>query len=268
MKAHKDDMVVTRCESVIHEHRKYNIEKKILPGCVRIADCMLDRRNELAELYRELYCQLDTEPEALWVFFDIVFSCAAYWNPDKNKAAREERNELKDVNGQIADTASELAVLLEARSELNNTSSFYSDTYGGVCEILDAAGSGNFSYESWVQEQFKQLFHRFDYKYWPSLPEFLDEVARDAQEAKVYASDKITAAAITGPRGSLAEFLRAFYEGIDQNTKRSNGFLPSDFRLTDKSVAALMNCILDLAPDDMKDSAYVKRFRQSERTRQ
>ena len=265
MEVQKRNDAVANCEAAIEEQKQYNIEHNIFPSCNIIADRLLLRREELIDVYEELQAQLHQEPQALYQFFEIVLSSAAFWNPDKCREVREARTKLKEVNAQIADTASELASLLAARLDLSNTSGFYSDTHCDVCETLDAAARSNFLFQSWVKEDFERLHHRFDSKYWPSFPEFLEELARDAYEAEIHASNAITAAAIAGPRASLADFLKAFYEGIEQNKKRNYGFIPSDFQLMDKSVASILNCVLDLEPDDMKDAAYVKRFRQGER---
>ena len=41
--------------------------------------------------------------------------------------------------------------------------------------------------------------------------------------------------------------------------------LPKGFKPTDGTLASLANCALDLGPDELADSTYVKRLRQRER---
>jgi len=42
-------------------------------------------------------------------------------------------------------------------------------------------------------------------------------------------------------------------------------FIPAELKLTDATLASLANCVLDLGPDELVDSGYVKRFRQRQR---
>ncbi len=174
---------------------------------------------------------------------------------------------MKEINEQIVDAANALSDLLEQRSDLNNKSGFYSNTLDGVCETLDAAASSNYHYQFYVQENFRRLYHQFDWKYWPKFSDLLDELARDAYEAEVLPSNKVTEAATTGSRASLKDYARALHTHIDNNLRSIPGFCRSDFKLSDSAVASLMNCALNLEPDEMKDAAYVKRFRQGERER-
>lgn len=265
MEAQKRDEAVAHCEAVIEEQKQYNNEHNIFPSCNVIADRLLERRGELIDVYEELQAWLAPHPHALHQFFEIVLSSAAFWNPDKCREAREGMTRLKEINEQIADKASELADLLSARSELGDSSGIYSDTHSDICETLDAAARTNFLFQSWVKKDIDRLHHRFESKYWPSFPESLEELAREAYAAEIHTTDEMTAAAISGTRASMADFLKAFFEGIEQNKKRNYGSLPSDFQLTDKANASLLNCVLGLEPDYMKDAAYVKRFQQAER---
>lgn len=43
------------------------------------------------------------------------------------------------------------------------------------------------------------------------------------------------------------------------------GLLPDELNLSDSAVATMINCALDLEEDDLVDSVFVKRFRQSQR---
>ena len=79
------------------------------------------------------------------------------------------------------------------------------------------------------------------------------------------ATDPLTRAAASGSRGSRADFFKALFASIEENSVRNHGYLPHDFKLSDNALASLANCALDLGPDDLVDSAYVKRLRQRER---
>lgn len=106
---------------------------------------------------------------------------------------------------------------------------------------------------------------QFDLKYWPSLDEFLQELAYDSEKAVLEATDPLTAAARSATRSSKADFFKALFAAIEENTVENHGLLPRGFKLTDRTVASLANCALDLGPDELIDDAYIKRFRQRER---
>jgi len=253
------------CENLLLESKRYNIEHHILPSENAVVDRLLRRGIELRDAYEELHEKLHAHPQALQVFLGLVLSTAAFWNPNKMQEARAARSDLANVNQQIARNAAELALLLEQRSDLHDTSGFSSDTHYHVCNVIEAASQHNYLFRSYVQEKLGALHGQFDLKYWPSLGEFVQELATDAEKAVMEASDPLTAAATSGTRPSKADFFKALFVAIEENRAESYGQLPSDFKLTDRTLASLANCALDLGPDDLVDDAYMKRLRQRER---
>lgn len=254
------------CEGLLVEEKRYNIEHQILHSENAIVDRLLRRRIELCDAYEELYDKLHAHPPALQVFLGLVLSTAAFWNPEKMQEARTARSDLTNVNQQIARKAAELAMLLEQRSDLHNTSGFISNTHYHVCSVIEAASQRNYLFRSYVQENLRGLSYEFDAKYWPSLGEFLQELASDAEKAVMEATDPLTAAATSGTRSSKADFFKALFASIEENSEKNYGQLPRGFRLTDRTWASLANCALDLGPNDLVDDAYMKRLRQRERS--
>lgn len=256
------------CEQILIEDRRYNIEHNIWPSQVIVVDRLLSRRYELMKAYEELHIKLDRHPRALRAFFDVLLAAGALWNPEKIAVARAARAELIATNTDIALKAAELSKLLRRREELHNTSGFTSDTYYHVMDAFAAAGETNYLYRSHLQESLDTLRGRFDLKYWPCLADIIEAIARDAQEAAARASDPLTAAATAASRSSLVDFFRAWFAGMEKNRVTRGGFLPLRIKLSDATLAALVNCALDLTPDDSVDGPYVKRLRQGIRQQQ
>lgn len=254
------------CENTLIEGKRYNIEHEILPSENTVADRLLSRGFELKKSYEELHEKLHKHPPALKVFLDLLLSTAAFWSPEKITKARSERDDLANVNRQIASKAGELAELLERRSELHNTSGFSSSTHYHVCDVIDAACEKNYLFQSYVKERLDALTGQFDPKYWPSLGQFLQVIASDAEHASMEATHPLTAAATAATRPSRADFFKALFAAIEENGADNYGQLPKGFKLTDNTLASLANCVLDFGPDDLVDSAYVKRLRQRERS--
>lgn len=253
------------CEDLLLEAKHYNNEHRIWPSQNAVADRLLSRGIELQDAYEELHKKLYAYPPALAIFLDLVVSTAAFWNPEKIQEARAARSDLANVNQQIAKKAAELTELLEQRSNLHDTSGFSSSTHYHVCDVIEAASQHNPLFQSYVQKKLGALCRQFDLKYWPSLGAFLQELASDASQAVLEATDPLTAAATSATRSSKADFFKALFAAIEENGAKNYGQLPRGFGLTDRTLASLANCALDLGPEDLVDEAYVKRLRQRER---
>ena len=253
------------CENILIEGKRYNIERGILRSENAVADRLLARGIELTDTYDELYSKLHAYPHALQIFLGLVLSTAAFWSPEKIAEARTARGDLDKVNQQIAKKAAELAGLLQQRLDLHNTSGFSTDTHYHVCDVIEAAAKDNYLFGSYVQERLGALRGQFDLRYWPSLSDFLQELASDAEDAVTEATDPLTAAATLASRPSRADFIKALLAAIDESRGCNHGQLPKDFKVTDNTLASLANCVLDLSVEDLVDGPYVKRLRQRER---
>ncbi|HBO3861926.1 hypothetical protein [Pseudomonas aeruginosa] len=253
------------CENILIDDKTYNVEHNILLSENAIIDCLLARRLELNEAYGELYDKLHLHPRALPAFLSLLLSTAAFWAPDKIARARGQRDELVDTNQQIAQKAEELAQLLEHRSNLHNTSGFSSDTHYHICNVIEDAAKDHYLFNAYVKERLNTVRNQFEWKYWPTVEQFVRSLGRDANGAELEATDPLTRAATAATRHSPADFFKALFAAIEENSEQSGGPLPEGFRLSDATLASLVNCALDLGPDELKDSAYVKRLRQRER---
>src|SRR5690606_18510979 len=69
----------------------------------------------------------------------------------------------------------------------------------------------------YIQERLDALHGQFDLKYWPSLSDFLRELASDAEDAVMEATDPLTAAATMTSRPSRTDFIKALLAAIDEN---------------------------------------------------
>lgn len=253
------------CEDILREDKAYNEERGILTSENRIIDRLLDRRFELVEVYAEIHVKLHDAPHGIKALLGIVTNVAAFWSPGKVATARSARNRLDEVNCKIADLATDLAGLLEERSEIGNTSGFASETHYHIVDVIDAASSDNGLYRWRLKDELKSLSTRYDLKYWPRLEEVFRVIGQDAEFAVTGATDPLTRAATTGSRGSRADFFKALLELIREHGRGFPAPLPRKLRLSDGTLASLANCALDLGPDDPLDAAYVKRLRQRER---
>ncbi|UUY08680.1 hypothetical protein LRS11_01135 [Pseudomonas sp. J452] len=253
------------CENILIDEKRYNTERDILRSENAVIDRLLTRSLEMKQAYGELHEKLSPQPPALRVFLGLLLSTAAFWSPERIAKSRTQRDELVETNRQIARKAEDLAQLLEQRSRLHETSGFSSHTHYHVCDVIEAAAGNHSMFNAYVKEHLDTLCGQFDLKYWPSLDQLIRAVAADAESATLEATDPLTLAATAATRPSRADFFKALFAAIEENSVHHHGQLPEGFRLTDGTLASLANCALDLGPNELADSAYVKRLRQRER---
>lgn len=252
------------CEAVIQKERVYRIERSIAGSQVKVFDRLLRRRLELSDAYEEVFAKLGAHCQALKVFFDVLASTAAFWNPQANAKARKDKSTLVEVNRLIEERASELARLLAKRTQLCNDSGFSCGTHYHPIDVLHAAAQSNSEYRHRVKEPLEALTERYDLRHWPTLPEFAQAIAADAAKADPQATHAWTEAG-TGSRATLVGTFSAWFVALEEARRGLHKFLPDDFELTDRSAASLMSCALDLAPDEVVDATYVKGLRQRQR---
>lgn len=270
--AHSSTPVSTAaCEDAICADRQYNIENGIWPDSVLVADRFLQRRLELVDAYAEIHAKLGSTPRGLRCFFDFLFGAVTVWGPDEMKQARLNRQTLVELNQQIQRQANALADLIDRRTDLSNSSGFSCNTHYHVIDVMEKAGASRSRFEVYVQKPLASLRSQFDLKYWPTPVEFVRELARDAGAAEPAATDPVTQAATAG-RAANSDFFKALFKIIKENSARMNGPFPTDLEMSDKTLASLGNCALDLAPDELITDDYVKGIRQrlravSKRTR-
>jgi hypothetical protein len=257
---------VACCETVLREEISYNDKHAILPSENRISALLLRRSAEMREVYEEICSKLD--PAAVKEFLKSVLYTGAFWDPESNEDARNQKRRLEETNALIAEVADELAALIDERESIHNSSSFGSDTHYHVCEVLDAAADTNGLFNSWVKEELRCIRMKYDLKYWPSIGAFVRELGADAANAPVSAADSLTEAGTSSQRASLADYFRALFASIDECSYHNRGPYPRGFSISDKSVAAIGNCALGLSAEALVDSQYVKRLRQRMRKQQ
>lgn len=209
--------------------------------------------------------QLSDDGVSWKVFLGCLLNTGAFWSPEKIANYRADRARLIEINRDLALQAQALSELLEQRDDLHNHSAFGSETLYDVVTLIDRASARNGRYESYVKTPLAELSARYDMKYWPSLAECLRVLGEDAGDAEVRATDPMTEAATRSTRSSKADTIRALRESIDESRGNWWGAIPRKFRLSDSAMAQMANVLLDLEPDEMIDSNYIKSLRHRDK---
>lgn len=254
-------------EIILKKRRKSLIEAEILSSEVVVIDKLLNRSVEMNGVYTEL-CAILTDSQ-MEFFWDAVLGAATFWNPDSSRKLRDDQKLLIDLNQEIAERAHQLAQLMQQRYEISESTGLSSYDDYHVIHWLDRAAESNNHYQSYIKKDLKLLSTRFDLKYWPRTVEVVEAIAAFADEAEVQVNDEWTEELLSSQKCSTADYLRVLLkaiEGIKEYGPETH-VLPKDFRITDKSMATIINCSLDLDSDAMHTSEYVKRARQNFRER-
>ncbi|WP_068084905.1 hypothetical protein [Polycladidibacter stylochi] len=269
MRAKEQEFGTINCEDALLKLNKHYEELKINNCSINVIDRMLERRFELMDFYNELDNLANSREDVIYRFIESILLAVAHWGPEESAKAREAKKRLKEINADIARKAAELASLLDERLNIDGLSGVSDNTNNCVCQTLEIAAQANenYYYIFHVQEKVRRLYCQYDYKYWPTLSEFIYEVARDAECAKIDNTNEVTAEATFGKRGSDKDFLRALTQRIKLENVPDLPRIPLLKDFSDKAVASLVNCVLDLQPEKLKDAAYIKRYRQGERER-
>lgn len=247
------------CENLLFREKDYNTEHSILKSESAVADILLKQTKSMSSVYFELHKKLNET--GIWTFLRGVLSVTAGWNPDNIKKSREGKKKLDDVNSAIAAKSAELVQLLIQREKLHGSTGFSSNTHYSVCSVIDKAAEGNAHFKLHIDKKLNEL-DGFNSNYWPSIADVCNEISKDANAAEIYATDCITDAATSSSRNSLADYCKALIACIEQYSSRRGGHIIEGFKLTDESFATLVNCALELEPDEMIDAQYMKRLRQ------
>ncbi|WP_447747766.1 hypothetical protein [Pseudomonas nicosulfuronedens] len=255
-------LAVQQCEELLRKELQDNQARNILAGAKRVIEMMLSRRTELSDAYEELYTRLGRTPQTLRLLFEVLSRAPGQYSEVQISKERKAQKELRELNQRIAGLAEELAKQIVRKSTLNDTSRFYSETHHHIFDVIYSAAkeSKHYEFQQYVQEHTEALQSQFGLKYWQSISSVVDAIGADAINAEVKASDSATVAATESRRSGRSDFVKAL---IDQMEKVVG--LSKHHRISDNTLASLINCALDLDADTLLDGDYIKHLRQRER---
>lgn len=256
---------ISFCESALQRQKAYCLEHEIFPSWPGLVDQFLARRSELSDAYDNIFESVRGCTLAADEFFDAILCAANVWGPDDISTMRQAKKRLEQINSRMSDVASELSELLCERDDIQNQHPFGANTHYHVIDLIIEAAKDNYLFQSWVQEDLKSRTSQFDMKYWPSIAQTIDVIAEDAAQAEIAVHGSVSAAALRSSRPSKADFCRALMARVGNCARANGGYLPDSFHLKDESWASLVNCVLNLDPDNIVDGAYMKRLRQRSR---
>lgn len=247
------NIAVEACELAIQAAIQRNTLKQRLPSESTIGNRLLSNRDPLADAYAELYLALGPgRPLETW--FGLVISAASVWADQLEPEVAAKQAELVQVNHRISLAAAELSTLLQRREDLRATSGLADGTFFSVPDVLDAAGDNDL-YRYHLTASIDELRAKFDWKHWPSLEAFAQELANDADESRV-PIEPFTDEVARRPKPGVPERFFDVLFHIIENTSGAELF-PDRFDPTNEALAALANAALYLDRSDRLTPAMV-----------
>lgn len=250
------------CERILLDKKKENLKGNILAAENIVIDRLLARKSELSDAYEELYYKLHKKLFGLDYFLNILICAAANSSPITKKEMALTIDSIFLINQKISDSADLLEKLLNERDILFKNTDLNNITSHPVCLLLIAGGQHNFLFKAYVQEKLLALNERYDRRYWPSISDLFREVSTDALNCSNNLVHALPVTSEFSDYPSRSVFFNKFFAAIEHKKTLDNPPLPDEFRLTNRSLAALANCALDLAPEYKIDSNYMKQLHQ------
>lgn len=246
-------------EQILKDRLQQNSEAGIWATENAVINRLLAARVEMEQVYKEVSSRL-SRPQ-MENFWDAILGAACFWTPSDSMNLREVRRNLEQLNRQIETNALKVAALLKQRYELAEEFGFHASADYHVLGLFDRAGDAR--YELYLSPELQKLRGRFDLKYWPDIPSLVESIAASAKESDVVPVDGWTQTLLSSRKGSRTDYLRVILQAIEDRKDDWNGIgrLPSDFRMSDKSLAIFITHSLGLSADEPVTAEYVKNAR-------
>lgn len=247
------NIAVEACELAIQEAIQWHALKHRLPSESTIGNRLLANRDALADAYAELYLSLGPG-QALETWFGLVLSAASVWADGLEPEVAAEQAELVQVNRSIHFAAAHLATLLQRREDLRASSGLADGTFFNVPDVIDAAGDHDL-YRYHLTASIDELRAKFDWKHWPTLESFAQQLADDADASRVPVEPFTEEVARRPKPGDPERFFDVLFHTL-RNTTCTELF-PDRFDPTNETLAALANAALYLDRSDRLTAAMV-----------
>ncbi|MEN4541293.1 hypothetical protein ABEG79_22705 [Pantoea agglomerans] len=207
-----------------------------------LLDRLISRETELTPVWTNIARQ-KLSWQQCYTLIEQIFFAGAYGTKERHKKLKADYSRLVDLNINITSEAEKLADLLTEQEEILNRNAFLLERTTHIVDMIETASAMNGHYCSFLREPLGALSCRYDGKYWPSLPQILHVVAREASNVEFkYQSEQ---AIVDGRGGAVPDYLRELFECLEV-ARTSHWGLPKGFTLTDTSLALLVTVSLDV----------------------
>ena len=225
-------------------------EKTLRKPAWPVLERLVSRDTEMSPVWNDIARHALTG-EQCWNLLEQIFFAGAYGTAEHHRRMKADHSRLAVLNEGIAAKAAELGRMLMEREDILNRNAFYIEHTAHIVDLMDTASGQNGHYSSFLREKLGGLRSQFDGKYWPSLQQILEVVAKEKPVAEFM--DRSDEAVVHARGVAVPDFLRRLFSNFHDirvmkgDLRTALNYLPADFRLTDASLATLATVSLDLA---------------------
>lgn len=225
-------------------------EKTLYEPSWSVLERLISRDTEMNPVWHDIARHALTG-EQCWNLLAQIFLAGVYGTAEHHRRLKADHSRLAFLNEGIATKAAELGRMLTEREDILNRNAFYIEHTAHIVDLIDAASGQNGHYSSFLREKLDGLRSQFDGKYWPSLQQLLEVVAKENPVAEFM--DRSDEAVVHARGVAVPDFLRRLFSNFHDirvmkgDLRTAHIYLPADFRLTDSSLATLATVSLDLA---------------------
>lgn len=229
-----------------------------------VLERLISRDTEMNPVWHDI-ARHTLSGEQCWNLLEQVLFAGAYGTGEHNRRLKDDHSKFVVLNEGIAAKAAELGRMLTEREDILNRNAFNMEHTAGIVDLIDAASGQNGHYLSFLRKELHGLRSQFDGKYWPSLQQLLQVVAKEHPVAVFM--DRSDEAVVRARGVATPDFLRRLFSHLNEirvikgDLRTAHIYLPEDFRLTDASLATLATVSLDLSEPATEASVKMMRNR-------
>jgi|GEM_PF-607116 len=248
--------------AILKSYRDDLHEKALRKPSWPVLERLISRDTEMNPVWNDI-ARHELTGEQCWNLLEQIFFAGAYGTGENHKRLKADHAKLAVLNEGIAAKAAELGRMLTEREDILNRNAFNMEHTAGIVDLIDAASRQNGHYLSFLRKELHGLRSRFEGKYWPSLQQLLQVLAKEHPVAVFM--DRSDEAVVRARGVATPDFLRQLFSNLHEirvikgDLRTAHLYLPVDFRLTDASLATLATVSLDLA--EPANEASVKMLR-------
>ena len=248
--------------AILKSYRDNLHEKALRKHAWPVLERLITRDTEMNAVWNDIARHALTG-EQCWNLLEQIFFAGAYGTTEHHRRLKDDHAKLTLLNEGIAAKAAELGRMLPEREAILNRKAFNMEHTAGIVDLIDAASVQNGHYSSFLRKELRGLLSRFDCKYWPSLQQLLQVVAKEHPVAVFM--DRSDEAVVRARGAATPDFLRRLFSNLHEirvikgDLRTAHLYLPVEFRLTDASLATLATVSLDLAEPATEASVKMMR---------
>jgi hypothetical protein len=252
------------CTAFIVRELKDFKEKRIWTSALPIMQRMIDRSDELKQVFDELVAafgysdKFEGVPPSntyIWLTLEHIWLSSQY----AKEGIIEARQHLKKLNilgDEIVELSWQLASALREHAELYEKSEFIGKEFRSLIDTIQDAGSNNYHFKFEVSDELRILDGQYDERYWPSCADIVEQIGNYQSEMKELTHMSLPLNVIDGRASDIKDFVL----GFDSKFTQLNG-LPSEFSFSNNAMAEIINVVLDLPVEQLVSADAIRLVR-------